>query len=1203
MYNKSRAISHGRLLFLPRLQKYFPTFPVIIVWQQLYLHFIYRILVMALLLCLSLPGLAQVTDTTALHSNIRHKTIALPATDTLAIDTLSLAAGSFSINDIPDSLYTLYPERALLVWKRRPFTDSLTLHYRTLPFLFTARRSHKDIGMIETNLPFRNYNYSLADTSVRGFVDFNSIDYNGTYGRSLTIGNSQDVSLNSNFNLQLNGYILDSVRIEAAVTDNNIPIQPDGNTQQIQEFDRLYITFEKGKHKLTAGDYNLERPNSYFINFTKRVQGLMYQAELPSNKHMTNKVGLSGSIAKGQFARNIFQGIEGNQGPYKLTGNNGEQFFIVLAGTEKVYIDGVLMERGEDRDYVINYNTGEITFMPRQLITKDKRIQFEFEYQDRNYLNTLIYAYDELQVGKQWNFRFNAYSNQDAKNQPYVQNLSGEQKRFLETIGDDIDQALYRVITPDTFAANKILYKMVDTLVNSILYDSVFVYTTHPDSAKYSLGFSYVGEGKGDYVIAGTNTNGRSYSWIPPSGGLHQGNYEPVVLLITPKKQQLFTLGTTFQIDSFKKVSIELGASNYAPNLFSARDKDEHWGFSGRGIYDDLRYFGKKDSLGRKRISWKNQVSYEFVQSRFKAIAPYRNVEFARDWNIAADAVPEDEHLVTYNTELKRQGLGNIVYSFTYYGRGGDYSANRNVITLGYNRSNVRGGATFNLMYSVSPLQKTAYFRPSAFLERTFPRIMDITAGARYEQEHNEIRYAPTDTLLPSAFAFDVLNFYVRNNNSKTRVELNYTIRKDQTVVQHEFQQQNSGHTIDARLGLYQWKNHQITFTGAYRKLFVNIPGTGAQQPGENILGRLEYNGNIRKGFLVPSVLYEVGSGQEQKRIYTYVEVPAGQGIYMWNDYNGDGVQQANEFELALYPDQKKYIRLITPTNEYVKVNYVILNLSLQLNPEMLWTSKDKKKGWQRFVSRFSDQLSLQINNRVLSDAGFSAFNPFAANVSDTSIIANISSLNNTFFFNRNSAAWGAEYTVAYNAGKSLLTYGLESNNQLRHAAKFRWTFLKSLTANLTGNTGEKAYYSALTDGRTYLVQQNNIEPAMTWILRSAFRLTGSYKLDDRRNKAEYGGEKAVIQSVILDARLNRPALGTIQARATYANITYTGVANTSLSFVMLDALQQGANWLWYLNWERRLSKGIELSLEYEGRKPGDNPVVHTGRMSIRAIL
>lgn len=1158
------------------------------------------------MLVLTLPAdsTGQGRDSTALYANLKHRRIAVPQADTLWIDTLSLASGSFGIAGIADSTYTLYPERAMLVWKTRPPADSLSLTYRTLPFLFSARRRHKDEGLIETNLPFSSYRYSMADSSVQGFVDFNSIDYNGTYGRSLTIGNSQDVSLNSNFNLQLNGYILDSVRIEAAVTDNNIPIQPDGNTQQIQEFDRIYITFEKGRHKLTAGDYNLERPNSYFINFNKRVQGLMYQAELPSSAGVKNRVGLSGSIAKGQFARNIIQGTEGNQGPYKLTGNNGEQFFIVLAGTEKVYIDGQLMERGEDRDYTINYNTGEITFMPRQLITKDKRIQFEFEYQDRNYLNTLIYAYDELQVGKQWNFRFNAYSNQDARNQPYTQTLSGDQKRFLEGIGDDIDQAFYRVINRDTFAANKILYKMIDTTVSGVTYDSVFVYSANKDSAEFSLGFSYVGEGRGDYIIAGTNTNGRSYSWIAPESGVRRGNYEPVVLLITPKKQQLFTLGSTYQIDTLKKVSVELGASNYAPNLFSDRDKGQHWGFSGRGAYEEQRFFGKKDSLGQQRTGWKNLLSYEFVQHRFKAIAPYRNVEFARDWNIAPDAEPEDEHLVNYNTELQRQRLGSLQYSLTWYQRGQAYKANRNIVTLGYDHGTIKGNVVFNLMQSTSPAQNTSYFRPSAFLEKSFPKIMGISLGAKYQKEHDEIRYAPTDTLMPSAFSFDILNVYLKNReDSKTRIELNYTLRSDDIVTDNSFRRQSHGHTVDAKLGLYRWANHQLSFTGAYRKLLVDIPAPGAQQEGESVLGRMEYNGNLGKGFLAPSVLYEVGSGQEQKRIYTYVEVPAGQGIYMWNDYNGDGVQQANEFELALYPDQKKYIRLITPTNEYVKVNYVLLNHSLQINPEMLWAGKEKQKGWQRLLARFSDQLSLQINNRVLSGAGFSAFNPFAANVKDTNIIANLTTLSNTFFFNRNSAVWGGEYTTAYNAGKTLLTYGLEGNDQLRHTAKLRWTFLRALTGNLTAQTGSRAYRSSLDDGRSYEVRQQNAEPALTWILRSAFRLTGSYKLDDRRNAPALGGEKALIQSGSLDGRITGRTLGTIQFRGTYAHITYTGTANTSLSFVMLDALQQGTNWLWYLNWERRLSKGIELSLEYEGRKPGDNPVVHTGRMSIRAIL
>lgn len=1134
------------------------------------------------------------------NSNVRVKYLSYSA-DTLVLDSLSIIPGSISIDGFDSTYFSASHFDSKFIFLKKIPSDSIQVTYRVFPYNLSKSYFHKDPALIESNLAASPFEYDATEANKSGnLIDFGTIDYSGSFGRALSFGNNQDVVLNSQFNLQLDGDLGDSIKLTGAITDNTIPFQPEGNTQQLQEFDRIFIQLQRKKTTLIVGDFDIKRPNSYFMNFYKRVQGGMVSTSNKVSKKAENTFTLGASFAKGKFVRNIITPLEGNQGPYKLTGPNGEQFFIVLAGSERVYIDGIQMQRGEQQDYIIDYNTAEVTFMPRRIITKDLRIAIEFEFSDRNFLNSLIYVRDELKVNDKLNLRMNFFSNQDAKNQSLNQNLDKTQKQFLSTIGDSIQNALYSSIkTQDTFSNSLILYKKIDTIVNSINYTGIYKFSTNPDSAKYLLSFSYVGTNKGNYIQSINAANGRVYAWIAPINGIPQGDYEPVILLVTPKKIQMLTGGIEYKLAENRTLIVEGAYTNNDPNTFSKLNNEDHHGIATKLIYDDERSVSKTNKL-----KLNTKLMYEFVNDKFRPIERYRNVEFLRDWNILEQSQFLNEHLGSVNLSLEKEALGKIDYQFGTFLRGNVFKGFQHIIHSQYRKKTISFIGIGNVMKQTATEYRSTFYRPYLEFEKRFPTLKDLALGTKFLMEHNQLSKVDSDSLFASAFSFDATTLYARNSpTSKNTFQAEYTLRHDRAAKGEEFALATIGNTFSLNSTISSIKNHDIKIVAAYRVLSITDTTITNFKPDESLLGRIEYNFSILKNIVTGNALYEFGSGQEPKREFTYLEVPIGQGNYVWRDYNGDNLKQLNEFELAIFPDEKRYIRVFTPTNQYVKAKYSIYNQFLSINPRNLW-NESKLKGIKKVLSIIYLQSALQLNNRFLGSRGIAQYNPFILDFEDSTLINNSSSLVNSVFINRFSNVWGIEYVRNIAGGKSLLNYGIDSRRNEEHLVRGRYNLTKNIQATLQWREGSKSFSSQYLENRNFLFKTQSYEPSLIFLLlKNQLRTAFSYRNDLRKNEPRFGNEKASIHNFNFDTKYNIPSSGSIALKGTFSNISFSGNSNSTLGYAMLDGLVNGRNFLWQVSFDRRIAKNVEMTLEYEGRKPGSTSVIHTGKASIRAIF
>ncbi len=1119
--------------------------------------------------------------------NSIYKTKHVAVKNTIKIDSVSINSNSFSIRKkdktiIDSTYYSVDFAKATLTFKKPIETDSIIINYLNFPEFLTKTYKQLDDNIIVENNDQNQTLYTLSQPNTNNdFIPFDGLTTSGSISRGVTVGNNQNSVLNSELDLQITGKLNDKVSLKASIQDANIPLQESGYSQRLDEFDQVFIELFSDNWNIRAGDIDLVNADSYFANFSKRVQGLNLKLKLGEDDTQTNLFA-AGAIVRGQFTTSQFIAQEGNQGPYKLQGPNGELFVLIVSGSETVYVNGIPAKRGEDQDYIIDYNAGEIIFNATFPITSEMRITVDYQFSDRNYSRFVAFGGGNYSSVK-FKLGVSVYSENDAKNQPLQQNLSEEQVQILADAGDDKTQMVAPSEVREELNDNRILYKK--ELIGSV---EAFVFSNDPNDELYRVTFTLVGANQGDYALSNINAINNIYEFV----GANQGSYAPIVQLVAPIKLQVAVVNGSYKPSEKTKISFEASGSKNDLNLFSNSDDNNNDGFAGKININQTLV--KKDSLWNMDV----YIDSDYISAEYRNIEGLYNPEFNRDWNLDLNNVKGiglnlgNQMLFNSGFRMFHQTKGTLNYQFEHLNFSDGFNGNRHIAQANLLLDK------FNILSSSSFLNTESNINISTFL-RSYNRftysMKKSWIGSRIAIEDNEQRNIATQELTPLSQRFKSYEIFVGlGDSTKIFTEIGYKNRVNDSIKNNQLQKVNTSNTFYLDSRVIQNKNTNLSLYANYRTL-KNTDKTIEDE--NSINSRLQFNQKLFKQIIQWNTIFETNSGRLPQQDFTYVEVEAGQGTYTWNDYNENGIQELEEFEIAQFQDQGRFIRVLLPNRVFIKTHQNRLSQTLTFNPSQWSVSENKSK---QFWSHFYNQTSYLIDRKIKREGSRFNLNPF--NTSEEDQLGLQLNFRNVLFFNRGKQRYTTSYTFLDNTTRQVLSVGFIKNSLKSHQFNFNHKISKNWLINMLSAFDNNESISENFASKNFNFDETRFNPKLSYLFNDNSSFDMFYQYASKNNTI--GDMESLNQQKYgISFTLGNSQNSAINGEFNYFSNDYIGNPNTPVAYQLLEGLQPGKNFTWSLLAQKKLTKFLDLNLSYFGRKTETSRTIHSGSIQLKAYF
>ncbi len=1089
--------------------------------------------------------------------------------DTIKFDSVPINPQNFKVlagqKILYPTEYEIFYNEALLIISAEKYQE-ITLEYFRFPAFITKTYSPFDKKFIVPNNSNTRQLYSLTTNKKTTELKlFDGLKTSGYINRGITSGNNQSTVANSSMDINIEGKLSDKVAIRANIFDTNIPLQENGYSQSITDFDRIFIELYSKDWRVKAGDISLKNESSYFLAFEKQVSGL----EVAASININTKIAASGAIVRGQFSSYDFVGIEANQGPYKIFGPNNEPNFVIIAGSEKVFVNGSKITKGINEDYLIDYNIGEIRFNTTFPITNDMRIRVEFQFSNRNYTRFISYEKAEYKTNNVELFGY-FYNENDVKNQPIQVNLTAAQKQILANAGNNTNLMVGESAYPDVFDANRILYKKVQSGTNEY-----FEYSTNENDNLFTVTFSNVNNNEGDYILSETFANGNVFVYV----GANLGNYQPITQLIAPTKLQVAVLNSSYKPSKKTTILTEVAFSNNDQNLFSTIDNNQN-----KGIATKLAW---KQTLLDKKWKLLSDVNYLFIHRNFNTIQRFQSVEFNRDWNL--NNPTGNQQQIGIDLSLQKSENTFLNYSFQQLQFSDNFKGEKHLITSNVQLKNTSFYTNSSFLSNNSEIQNNTFLRVKAGIEQ---RLLKSWFGGFLNIESNNGVIKQTQEAILTNHQFKEYEGYIGlGDSTKVFAKVGFNYRDNDSIRTNTFTEINNRKTYYLDAKIIQTEQTDLSLFANYRET-----ENAFSENQKALNSKIIYNQRFLKNFITLGTSYETSSGNVAQQDFVYVEVEAGQGFYTWIDYNDNGIQEFDEFEAAEFQDQANFLRVPLPNLQFIATQSAKINQSITLNANQ-WSNKN---GLKKVLSHFYNQFFLSSRNELERARNSFNLNPF--NLSKDQQISVNFTIKNSLYFNRGLQNFSATYTYAKAENKQQYSIGSQDTDTNYQQIDFQHKVGKFWLIDLQGKLSENKLETENFNNRNYEIDVIAFQPKINYVLNNDNRFAAFYHMKNKENTlAEF--EKLKQQKIGIEYFYTGKSTSQFNANFTTFFNDFSGNPNSPVGYQMLEGLQEGTNYTWAFLWSKKLNSFLNVNLNYKGRKSLNSKTIHTGTINLKAVF